>query len=109
MLLICVGVFAGVCFVNKKETQVTNDFNAQIEKLKASKDSIIKSNLQQIYHLRNRLERIDYVIEEYEAQLDSLAIKKNKIEYVYEIKYEKIKTLSDTAVEKYWKKEFNND
>ena len=109
MLLICVGVFAGVCFVNKKETQVTNDFDAQIEKLKASKDSIIKSNLQQIYHLRNRLERIDFVIEEYEAKLDSLSIKKNRIEYVYEIKYEKIKTLGDTAVEKYWKKEFNND
>lgn len=108
-MLICLGVFVGVCFVNKKETQVTNDFNAQIEKLKASKDSVIKSNLQQIYHLRNRLERIDVIIQSYEEKLDSLAVKKNKIEYVYEIKYEKIKALTDTAVEKYWKKEFNND
>lgn len=105
----CIGVFISAFFLSDKTKKLNTHFECEIELIKAEKDSIIEQNINKIKTLRERLTDIDYVLAEYESKLDSLNLTKQKIKIIYKYKYQEIKQLSDTAIEKYWRDKFNNE
>jgi len=109
LILICLGVFTGVCFFNKRDKQLDIEHSHSMDLIKASKDSVIKSQYRKIHELEGTLTNIDLVLSEYEKKLDSLSIKKAKVKIIYKDKYVQIQTLSDTAIVSYWTKEFRNE